>query len=69
MKKSNVKICKKIVDSEVDTNWKFYWKIALFRIMISDDSMKEHTDIVNVKYEGNSFAMNSMEQTSNILSR
>ena len=69
MKMNNVKICKKIVDSEVDTNWKFDLKIALFRIMISDDSMKEHTDIVNVKYEGNSFAMNSMEQTSNILSR
>ena len=37
--------------------------------MISDDSMKEHTDIVNLKHEGNSFAMHSMKQTSNILSR
>ena len=44
----------------------FHWKGALLRTMISDDRLKQHTEIINIKYEYNNFAMNPMEQISNI---
>ena len=53
---------KKIVDSVVDNNRAFYWKVALLIIIISDDGLKEHMEIINRKYEDNYFVMNSMEE-------
>ena len=44
----------------LDNNRTFYWQVALFRSILSDDSMKQHTEIVNIKYEDNDFAINPM---------
>ena len=39
------------------------------RIIISDDGLKEHTEIINGEKEDHIFLMNSMEQTIKIFSR
>ena len=44
----------------------FYWQVELLRIILSDNSLKENTQINNGKYEDNDFATNSMGQTSKI---
>ena len=59
---------KKIFDSVLGNNITFYWNVALLRIMIYDDRLKEQTDTINGKLEDNDFVVNSMEQTSKIFS-
>ena len=51
---------KKIVDSVLGNNRKFYWKVELLQRIISDDSMKQHTGTINGKYEYIANVMNSM---------
>ena len=51
---------KKIVDLILDNNRKFDWKVELLRRRISDESLKEHMEIVNGKYEDNGFSISSM---------
>ena len=57
-----------MVELVVGNNITFNWKAVLLRRRISDDRMKEHTDIINGKYEGNDFETNSIGQTSIIFS-
>ena len=40
---------KKRVDSVLLNNIAFYWKVALLKIITSDDNLKENSDIINVK--------------------
>ena len=40
----------KMVELVVGNNITFNWKAVLLRRRISDDRMKEHTDIINGKY-------------------
>ena len=56
----------KIVESALGNTITFYWKVALSTIIIYDDMLKEHMDIINGKLEYDYFVMNSLEQTSKI---
>ena len=49
-------------------NITFGWKVELFIIILCDDRMKENMEIINGKYGGNDFTMNSMGKLSNIFS-
>ena len=40
---------KKRVDSVLLNNIAFYWKVALLKIITSDDNLKENSEIINVK--------------------
>ena len=46
----------------LEKNKTFGWKFALSRRILSDDRVKQHMEIIKGKFEGNYFAMNSMEQ-------
>ena len=59
----------KIVGSVLGNNGKFYSQVALLRRIISDYRLKEHTEIINRKWEDNDFVMDSMEQISTIFLR
>ena len=52
---------KKIFDSVLGNNRTSYWQGTLFIIMMSDDNMKQHMEIINVIWEDNYCAMNLME--------
>ena len=45
------------------------WKVSLLKIILSDDKLEQHMEIINGKYEDKDFAMNSMKQMSKIFSR
>ena len=53
---------KKIVDSVLVNYRTIYSEVVLMIRIISDDNLKEHTEIMNEKQEDNYFIMNSMEQ-------
>ena len=50
----------------LDKNIIFYFQVALFKIIISNDRLKHRTEIIHVRYEEDYFVMNSMEQVSSI---
>ena len=53
---------KKIVYSVLVNYRTIYSEVVLMIRIISDDNLKEHTEIMNEKQEDNYFIMNSMEQ-------
>ena len=47
-------------------NKTFDGKIVLLRIIVYDDMLEKHTEIINGKWKDNNFVMNSMKQMNNI---
>ena len=60
--------CQTIINNFVGNNSNFDQKVALLRITIPDDMLKEHMDIIIWKMEKNDFMINSIEQICNLFS-
>ena len=72
MKSTKIRVigeAKKIVDSVLGNNRKFYWRVVLFRERIFGDSQRETMGIIDGKYEDNYFVMSSMEKMGKIFSK
>ena len=52
-----------------DNNRTFDWQISLSKIILSDDSLEQHMQIIKLKFKDNGCALKLMEKMSNIFER